>query len=36
MRVVTGETIICLFGEIPMGLLHGITLMTGKTKFVRS
>ena len=34
MRVVAGETIICLSGEIPVGLLHCITFMTGKTEFV--
>ena len=34
MRVVAGETITCLSGEIPVGLLHCITFMTGKTKFV--
>lgn len=35
MRVVTGETIICLFGEIGVGLLHCVTLMAGKTQLVR-
>jgi len=35
MRVVTGKTITCLFGEIRVGLPHSIPFMAGKTQLVR-
>ncbi len=35
MRVMTGETITWLFGEIRVGLPHSIPFMAGKTQFVR-